>query len=432
MNLEIVDKMIKLHELVSEAGIGYIEADTSLYITSWNKGAGEIFDLTEDQAMGQPLDEVLLISKQRFLQCIETESCRFNHINQFDEKLQCEAYLSPILNPEDEKTGVAVLVKDITGQDENEKLRYEQQFVQDIFGFSPIGIFHVNMDGKMVKANPELAWMLGFESGDSLMNHVTDFASQLFYDKKRSDEFMYAIFETEQVMRFRCRLKRKDNSFIWTMCYAKATLDEFNRMYGFNGFAIDISETIRAEQQLKKANEKLKMLSVIDGLTGIANRRRFDEYLNQEWRRQFRDKQYLSIIMCDIDYFKFYNDTYGHQAGDDCLKKVAGAIKSCVHRSVDLATRYGGEEFAIILPDSDPAGAMAVAEMIRIAVQDLAIPHKKSKVDRNVTLSLGVASLVPGKVNKFQDLVALADQALYEAKENGRNQCIQDKAGKIR
>jgi diguanylate cyclase (GGDEF)-like protein len=135
------------------------------------------------------------------------------------------------------------------------------------------------------------------------------------------------------------------------MCYAKATLDKFNRRDAFNGFAIDISETIRAEYQLRKANEKLKMLSVLDGLSRITNRRKFDEYLDQEWNRHLRSKKCLSIILCDIVFFKFYNDTYGHQAGDECLKKVVTAISSCVHRSINHAARYGGEEFAVILPE---------------------------------------------------------------------------------
>ena len=174
-------------------------------------------------------------------------------------------------------------------------------------------------------------------------------------------------------------------------------------------------------QQLQQANLELQSLAELDGLTQIANRRRLDGYLNQEWRRMMREKTPLSLIMCDIDFFKKYNDTYGHLAGDFCLQQVAKAINSAVKRPGDLAARYGGEEFAAILPNTDANGAMHVAEEIRLKVRDLQIVHAKSSISQHVTLSLGVATTVPCPDSSPVMLIAAADKALYQAKEAGRN-----------
>ena len=186
------------------------------------------------------------------------------------------------------------------------------------------------------------------------------------------------------------------------------------------GIAIQQSQLY---QQLEEANQELHRLVTIDGLTQVANRRRFDEYLRQEWRRLAREQAPLSLIMCDVDFFKLYNDTYGHQAGDECLKQVAGAIDNSIERPADLVARYGGEEFAIILPNTDRNGATYVAEKIRIAIKALQIPHSASRVSTRVTLSLGVATLVPFPAFSQEMLIDTADRALYHAKAQGRDSC---------
>ena len=176
-------------------------------------------------------------------------------------------------------------------------------------------------------------------------------------------------------------------------------------------------------QQLQQANLELQRLAVLDGLTQIANRRRFDEYLNQEWRRMMREKNHLSLIMCDIDFFKTYNDTYGHLAGDFCLQQVAKAMGSAVKRPGDLVARYGGEEFAVILPQTEEKGAIHLAEQMRLKVRNLQIVHAKSSISQHVTLSLGVAATVPCHDFSPVMLIAAADKALYLAKEAGRD-CV--------
>ncbi|MBF2097719.1 MAG: diguanylate cyclase [Gloeomargaritaceae cyanobacterium C42_A2020_066] len=173
--------------------------------------------------------------------------------------------------------------------------------------------------------------------------------------------------------------------------------------------------------QLETANAELLRLVAVDGLTQVANRRRFDEYLHQEWRRAGRTEEALSLILADIDWFKHYNDTYGHIAGDDCLRRVAQAIQRAVKRPADLVARYGGEEFAVILPQTGLVGAMTVAEQIRQAIAALELPHAGAPQTTIVSLSLGVASLHPAPGVQMADLVKRADQALYQAKQEGRN-----------
>ncbi|MGK7876492.1 MAG: diguanylate cyclase [Xenococcaceae cyanobacterium] len=191
-----------------------------------------------------------------------------------------------------------------------------------------------------------------------------------------------------------------------------------------DGFAVtfrDITERKQMELALQEANLELQLQANLDGLTQVANRRRFDECFPQEWRRCAREKLPLSLIMCDVDYFKSYNDTYAHQAGDDCLKHVAQAISRAVKRPADLVVRYGGEEFAVILPNTPSEGAVQVAEAIRDEVQQLKIPHAQSDVSEYVTLSLGVSSIVPTQELSPEALIAAADKALYQAKEQGRD-----------
>jgi diguanylate cyclase (GGDEF)-like protein len=187
-------------------------------------------------------------------------------------------------------------------------------------------------------------------------------------------------------------------------------------------FLRDISERKETEIQLKHYQEFLETLSTTDGLTGIANRRRFDEVLELEWHRSVRNSTSLSLIMMDIDFFKAFNDHCGHIAGDDCLRKIAMCLDGSLQRATDLTARYGGEEFACILSDTDAEGAMLVANNIRKNVHNLDIRHAYSSVANRITLSMGVATLIPKRTQLPLDLIKQADNLLYEAKNSGRNQ----------
>lgn len=175
-------------------------------------------------------------------------------------------------------------------------------------------------------------------------------------------------------------------------------------------------------EALRKANEELRHLAHSDELTGVANRRRFDEFLGDEWRRAIRFKAEISLLLIDIDHFKLFNDTYGHQAGDECMKQVAAALKETIHRPTDVLARFGGEEFAIVLGGTDHAGAIKVAEIALGKVRSLRIPHSGSSTDRYLTISAGVATTLPAAEMTEADFVKAADQALYRAKAGGRNQ----------
>lgn len=174
---------------------------------------------------------------------------------------------------------------------------------------------------------------------------------------------------------------------------------------------------------LKRSREFLEHSARIDGLTGVANRRELESRLEKEWRRGARTQQPLSVIMVDVDHFKAFNDRYGHLAGDSCLQRVAQAIQHSLNRSHDGVFRYGGEEFAVLLPDTDSKGAQRVAEVIRHEIMSLAIPHDKSSVGLVVTASQGVASLIPNPDNNPYQLISIADSALYQAKAQQRN-CV--------
>jgi diguanylate cyclase (GGDEF)-like protein len=174
-------------------------------------------------------------------------------------------------------------------------------------------------------------------------------------------------------------------------------------------------------RRLDEANRELTRLSAVDGLTGIANRRQFDEFMTREWARGTRHETEISLLMCDVDFFKQFNDMYGHQAGDECLRTVAQALAARVRRPTDLVARYGGEEFAVILPDTDLDGARQLAEAMRMDVEQLAIKHGAGKGGL-VTLSIGAACRVPDRTGPGSVvLIKAADDALYQAKGAGRN-----------
>lgn len=185
---------------------------------------------------------------------------------------------------------------------------------------------------------------------------------------------------------------------------------------------------VDVSHQLNAANKELQRLSTTDGLTGISNRRMFDELSLREWRRCERMHKPMALVMIDIDSFKLFNDQFGHQAGDDCLRAVAGQVARAAPRASDLAARYGGEEFVLVLGETDADGARWVAENVRQHVADLGIPH--ATANRHVTISCGVASVQPGKGVALEVLLRAADHALYEAKEAGRDRVVVGAYGK--
>ena len=202
-----------------------------------------------------------------------------------------------------------------------------------------------------------------------------------------------------------------DKSFLGTLCIAR------------NIMVIKAveEELLQTQHRLMDTVEELKKISTLDGLTGIANRRFFEEYSEKEWRRAQRDKQSFTVVMIDLDSFKSYNDTYGHQRGDECLTEVAKVIKNSMKRPSDLAARYGGEEFVLTLPETDKEGGYKLAEQLRQQIMALRLEHKNNACGNEITISLGVATTIAEPDKLFSDLIDQADKALYEAKRSGRN-----------
>jgi diguanylate cyclase (GGDEF)-like protein len=181
------------------------------------------------------------------------------------------------------------------------------------------------------------------------------------------------------------------------------------------------AELLETARKLADANLELERLSSLDGVTGLTNRRRFEELFVYEWKRAIRVGSALSAILVDLDHFKAFNDRYGYPAGDECLRRVAAALREAAQRPGDSVARYGGEEFVAILADTDFSGAKALAERMRSAVERLRLEHAASSTAPHVTLSLGVATMVPDDAVDPASLLAAADEALYESKKGGRN-----------
>ena len=201
-------------------------------------------------------------------------------------------------------------------------------------------------------------------------------------------------------------------------CLESGAMDYIHKPFAPSVVKVRTSNQI----ELKRAREKLTQLSITDGLTQLANRRRFDEVMDREHARLARSGAQLSLLLLDLDLFKAYNDTYGHLNGDDCLRRVARVIDGVIRRPADLAARYGGEEFVCILPETSSEGAVALAEKIRQGVEELAIPHHASDVADHVTVSLGVVTALCTAETGVSKIIAEADEQLYAAKSGGRNQ----------
>lgn len=178
------------------------------------------------------------------------------------------------------------------------------------------------------------------------------------------------------------------------------------------------------QKQLEVSNAELQKLTCQDGLTGIANRRRFDTFIRKECLRSYREKTPIALLLIDIDFFKNYNDNYGHLRGDDCICKVAKCLQYAVHRPADLVARYGGEEFSVVLPNTDIEGATKIARHLQMVVNNLRIPHEFSAVSKFITISMGIGCRVASEVASPDDLIEMADRALYQAKNSGRNKHI--------
>jgi diguanylate cyclase (GGDEF)-like protein/PAS domain S-box-containing protein len=286
---------------------------------------------------------------------------------------------------------------------------------QQIFDASADAIWVINADLKVIKANRSMLKLLGKTRNEVVGGKCFELFPLPFCGTERCMvKCIKGGSQTIEVDVEHTPTGGTPSSFIVTG----------SPFRGLEGETLGMVSVFKDITERKVAERVMQQLANLDGLTLVANRRRFDEYIAVEWKRAARERTDLSFILCDVDHFKLYNDRYGHPAGDDCLKRVAAAIGDRLKRPADLVARYGGEEFAIVLPNTHAAGAIHVAETICHHIESLRLRHEGAGTAEVITLSLGVASVIPTRDLTVAALIRAADLALYEAKRSGRNRVV--------
>ncbi len=299
-------------------------------------------------------------------------------------------------------------------QQKLKELVQQENMLNNLLNSIPDAIYFKDLKSRFIKISKYLSNKHGLTDPEQALGQ-TDFdvfshehAQQAYNDEQR-------VIKTGQIAEIEEVETWHDGRRTWASTHKAPLYDAEGKIIGTMGISRDITRRKQMEAELHR-------LAHIDGLTGISNRRVFDETLEREWHRAKRGHSPISLIMIDIDDFKAYNDHYGHLAGDDCLKQVAGILKARLGRPGDLLARYGGEEFVAILTNTDPIGAAIAAEDIRNQIERLNIPHKTSRVRDHITISLGIAGSIPSGYLSPEKMLLAADNALYTAKQKGRNQ----------
>jgi diguanylate cyclase (GGDEF)-like protein/PAS domain S-box-containing protein len=329
--------------------------------------------------------------------------------------------------------GILNTVRDISERKRAEEAReFHNSLIRAIHEVSLDGILVVNDQGNVVSHNKKFSdiWQIPMADfvvdQDEKTSHVPArrILSKVSCLVKDSENFERRVREinADPDANDQCHVELRDGRTLER--YSTSLRGEGGKYLGRVWFFTDITERKQDEQRLQEAYRAVEALALTDGLTGLANRRRFDQYLAAEWRRSMRDRQPLSLLMLDADKFKSYNDTYGHLRGDSCLRQIAEACQDVVSRPGDLVARFGGEEFTVVLPNTESEGALQVAQEICEALRGRQLPHSGNPTGI-VTISIGCATLVPQFGRHAPELIARADKVLYEAKDKGRDQvCV--------
>ncbi len=308
----------------------------------------------------------------------------------------------------------------------------QQQFAINLMEHLVTATFVLDNNGKVIIWNKACERLTGIKAKDVIgtSNHW-----QAFYDDKRlclADVLIEGrTKELDDLYVYHAQPSMYGNGYnAENWCYLPHRQQRLylafdaGPIYDSQGNLIAVVETMRDMTEYKTVQSALEKLVEIDDLTGLSNRRYLAEHLEIEWSAGLANGTSFSLIVADIDYFKPYNDTYGHQAGDDCLKQVAASLQQSLLRSSDVVIRFGGEEFCVMLPNTKPDDAWVIAERLRKNVHALALKHEGSEVERCVTISCGLASMVPTGDKQASDLIKMADDALYQAKAAGRNRTV--------
>jgi diguanylate cyclase (GGDEF)-like protein/PAS domain S-box-containing protein len=271
-------------------------------------------------------------------------------------------------------------------------------------------VYITDMAHKIVFVNNAFCETYGYKEDEILGRE----GNALWGEIEVSSEHKESITgEAEQGGRVEIRHRRKDGTTFPVLISKSIVKNE-------RGEGVSLVRVARDITEIKGLEDELRSLTLTDELSGIGNRRKLELFFEREWGRAVRNKSKISLMMIDIDYFKDYNDTYGHQPGDECIKKVAQCIDGILNRPGDIVVRYGGEEFAVVMPGTDKEGALVMAERLCSEIEGLGIEHRSSDKSR-ITISIGVACMRPGKKDSPEDLFTIADKALYQSKQDGRN-----------
>lgn len=414
----------RLRAITSSVNDGIIALDGAGKISFWNRAAEKIFDFSFEEVLGKDISGLIVPEEYRELHnkgmaaFMKTGQGRLvgNRVEVLGLKKDGREFPLEIsvsaIKREVDVSAIGV-IRDITDRKNAEK---KMRLAAKVFENSSEGIVVTTAEGIIESVNPAMTRLTGYDPSELIGNnprmlksgrHEAVFYEEMWRGLSESGQWKGDIWN-----------KNKEGEITPFEISINTIKDGTGKTVQYVAIYNDIRER-------KLAEDALRFQSLNDALTGVANRRGFDETLRREWSRALRGPYPVSLVMLDIDYFKSYNDTYGHQAGDRILRTVGAILKSAMKRPADMVARYGGEEFAIILPMADAEHARIVAERIRVEVESLKIPHEGSKKGGLLTISAGAAgaSPLPERDTTPQTLIESADKALYEAKRRGRN-CV--------
>ncbi|MGA1408274.1 MAG: sensor domain-containing diguanylate cyclase [Prochlorotrichaceae cyanobacterium] len=377
--------------------------DAERVIRAWNQALKLSAPLSCFYRIFQPNQEIIPIYMKADPQAVDCS-----------QPLRYAGYIQEVRDPHslDEKPNREI---------ETELQQSEQRY-QLLAESVPIGIYHNNAEGNCIYINRKTCEILDIDFENCLGQGWADRLHP--DDAERMLNSWQEAFQRKDKWQDQYRFVHRDGTVVWVLAQCIFTFNEQGENTGSIGALTDISHQKQLEEKLAEANARLQQMAHIDGLTEIPNRRYFDNTLAQEWQRLKREGQTIALLMIDIDYFKPYNDTYGHLQGDRILKTVAHTLRRLVHRPADFVARYGGEEFACVLPATTVEGAQKIAQDIQAEIDRLAIPHQASEISPILTLSIGIGCQTPTSHQSPHTLIEIADQALYHAKRQGRNRIV--------
>ena len=452
MTVALRERNERLREITSTLGEGVIVQEASGVITFANPAVTEQLGWSQEELVGRHARATILSSKPDESDLVQAlrNGKRFTsehrYLTRRDGELLPVALSARPISRDGQYAGNVIAFHDISEQQRiQEALRRSEQF-HALFEYSLEGLFLIDVSGNIVDINRVACEMLGV-ARKQVVDHYAGEFMQLAKSGLLSHGALVADTDTDtesgtpRVNEVEC-IRADGSTFPAEITFSpvqhgerrvflvtardvsarKGAEEVITKMLA--ELAVARREAERANQELQATNEKLLQLSQQDPLTGIANRRHFNEFLRHEWQRALRESSNLAVVLLDIDHFKAYNDYYGHQAGDLCLRRVASVLGAELNRPGDMLARYGGEEFVIVLPNTPIEGAAHIAETLRKAVERVAIAHERSPVDSRVTVSMGVAGAPVTQKASAEMLLRAADRALYQAKRNGRNRVM--------